>query len=47
VKAGIPKLARQAAQSAGVQDQQALDAIEKATEAAIQTKGAGPPTTPP
>jgi outer membrane protein OmpA-like peptidoglycan-associated protein len=38
LKAGVAKGARAAAQAAGVTDTQALDAIEKATEAAIQQK---------
>jgi outer membrane protein OmpA-like peptidoglycan-associated protein len=39
VKSGIAKMARLAAEGAGVKDPQALDAIEKATESAIQQKG--------
>jgi outer membrane protein OmpA-like peptidoglycan-associated protein len=39
VKSGAAKLARLAAEGAGLKDQQGLDAIEKATEAAIQEKG--------
>jgi outer membrane protein OmpA-like peptidoglycan-associated protein len=43
MQAGVAKLARTAAERAGVTDGQALDAIEKATEAAIQQKGRPPP----
>lgn len=39
VKAGVAKMARMAAEGAGLKDQQGLDAIEKAAEAAIQEKG--------
>ncbi len=43
VKAGLAKGARAAAQAAGVSDSNALDAIEKAAEAAIQEKGKSQP----
>ncbi|MBB5503101.1 DUF4157 domain-containing protein [Paraburkholderia sp. MM5384-R2] len=43
VKTGAAKLARLAAEGAGVNDQQALDAIENATKAAIQEKGRAQP----
>jgi|GEM_PF-1537351 len=43
VATGAAKLARTAAENAGVTDSQALDAIEKATEAAIKEKGGKPP----
>lgn len=43
VKAGVAKLARTAAERAGVTDSTALDAIEKATEAAIQEKDRASP----
>ncbi|MEK8033833.1 DUF4157 domain-containing protein [Ideonella sp. DXS29W] len=39
VKSGIAKGARAAAEAQGIKDPAALDAIEKATEAAIQEKG--------
>ncbi|GLQ45815.1 hypothetical protein GCM10007862_08660 [Dyella lipolytica] len=39
VKAGAAKIARMAAEDAGLKDPQGLDAIEKAAEAAIQEKG--------
>jgi outer membrane protein OmpA-like peptidoglycan-associated protein len=39
VKAGVAKGARAAAEAAGLKDPAGLDAIEKAAEAAIQTKG--------
>ncbi|WP_233841156.1 DUF4157 domain-containing protein [Dyella sp. 2HG41-7] len=41
VKSGIAKSARAAAEAAGLKDPKGLDAIEKATEAAIQEKGTG------
>lgn len=41
VKSGIAKGARSAAEAAGLKDPKGLDAIEKATEAAIQEKGTG------
>jgi len=43
VKAGVAKGARAAAEAQGVKDPEALDAIEKATEAAIQEKGQARP----
>ncbi|QAU23615.1 DUF4157 domain-containing protein [Dyella sp. M7H15-1] len=42
VKTGVAKMARMAAEGAGLKDPQGLDAIEKATEAAIQEKGRTP-----
>jgi outer membrane protein OmpA-like peptidoglycan-associated protein len=42
VKSGIAKMARMAAEGAGLKDPQGLNAIEKATEAAIQEKGRTP-----
>jgi outer membrane protein OmpA-like peptidoglycan-associated protein len=42
IKTGSAKAARAAAEAAGVKDPQALDAIEKTTEAAIQAKEKAP-----
>lgn len=39
VKSGVAKSARAAAEAAGLKDPKGLDAVEKATEAAIQEKG--------
>ena len=47
VKAGIAKAARAGAEAAGLKDPAALDAIEKAAEAAIQEKGKGTGATQP
>jgi hypothetical protein len=43
VESGVAKGARAVAEAAGLKDPQGLDAIEKATEAAIQQRGQSPP----